>query len=54
MPAGIIVLIILGAGLVAIGAVMAFRGGRPMWWLIIFFGIIMLAASALAAIIPTL
>ncbi|EPD84178.1 MULTISPECIES: hypothetical protein [Microbacterium] len=54
MQPGFSILTILGFALVAIGAVMALRRGRPMWWMVAFFGIVLLAAAAFAAVVHAL
>lgn len=54
MQPGIFILTILGFVLVAIGTLMTVRRGRQMWWMVIFFGILLLASAAFAAFVPTL
>lgn len=54
MQPGTVLLIVLGALLVAIGGVAALRGGKPIWWLTVVFGILMLAAATLSSIVTAL
>lgn len=54
MHTGTLLLVILGAALVATGAVMTARGRGASWWPTIVFGILMLAAAALTSYVTTL
>lgn len=47
MTPGILILLILGAALLATGLTMTFRrnGGTAPWWLLIVFGVLLIAAA---------
>ena len=53
MRSGTIVLIILGAALLSAGVVMALRSGKPIWWVAVVFGFLLLAAAAATVAVTT-
>lgn len=54
IPTGTVFLLILGGLLVAIGLVATLRGGRPLWWVTIATGILMIAAGGLTAAVSVM